>query len=328
MDAASARRLQFYRKLVSVAGKYGRGFIVGLLLASGTAAMAASPLIVVHPAPESPGDIRDRYYWQLLDQALRITEPDFGPYMLRQAKDPMKEPRILQEIMSGSGSINVVDHPAAPEWERRLLPIRFPLDKGLLGYRVFLIRKEMQPQLSRVRNLQDLRRYRIGQGQGWVDVTILRHAGFTVIEGADYEGLFDMLASNRFDLFSRGLTEVAAELAMHKAKYPDLVIDEHLLLYYPLTSYFYVGRSPSGRALAHRISVGLERMRRNGTFERMFESFKKPLDKAVGFQGRILIRIDNPLLTPQTPLGRHDLWYNPYEKARNITRHKAARMRP
>ena len=276
----------------------------------GTAAFAGG-IEVIRTAPESPGDTRYDHYWQLLAQALTITEPDFGPYVLRQAVLPMSERRSLQELESNSGSITVLVHGNVADYEQRLLPIRFPLDKGLLGYRVFLIRPEMQSRLNNINGLDELRPYRIGQGQEWGDVTILRNAGLTVVEGTSYEGLFGMLAAGRFELFSRGVVEVGEELAREKPRYPELVIERHLLLYYPLTRYFYVSRSRDGEELARRITSGLERMLGIGAFDRMFQNFKRPFEQQVGLRNRLLIRMDNPLQTPDTPLDRRELWYDP-----------------
>jgi hypothetical protein len=274
-------------------------------------ALLAATLDVVRPAPESPGDTRYDYYWELLAQSLKITEPDFGPYTLRQAAQPMSERRGLEELKSGSGSITVLVHGNVADYEQELLPIRFPLDKGLLGYRVFLIRAEAQPQLDHVKGLDELRGHTIGQGQGWGDVTILKQAGLTVVEGGAYEGLFGMLAAGRFELFSRGVVEVGEELARQKSEHPEIALEKRLLLHYPLARYFYVTRSPSGEALARRITEGLERMLRDGSFERMFQSFKAPFEQQVGLRSRLLIEIDNPLETPETPLSRIELWYDP-----------------
>jgi hypothetical protein len=52
-------------------------------------------------------------------------------------------------------------------------------------------------------------------------------------------------------------------------------------------------------------------MLRNGSFERMFQAFKAPFEQEVGLRKRLLIRIDNPLQTPETPLDRIELWYDP-----------------
>jgi hypothetical protein len=284
--------------------------IAFLMLLPWTAAFAAT-LDVVRPAPESPGDTRYDYYWELLAQALKTTEPDFGPYALRQAAQPMSERRAVEELKSGSGSLTVLVHGNVADYEQELLPIRFPLDKGLLGYRVFLIRADTQPQLDHVDSLDELRRHSIGQGQGWGDVSILKHAGLTVVEGGTYEGLFDMLAAGRFELFSRGVVEVGEELERQKSEHPEIALERHLLLHYPLARYFYVTRSPGGEALARRISEGLERMLRDGSFERMFQAFKAPFEQQVGLRNRLLIEIDNPLETPETPLSRLELWYDP-----------------
>ena len=281
-----------------------------LQIVLGTAAFAGT-LEVVRERPEAAGDTRYDHYWQLLALALAITQPDFGPFTLRQSTRPMTERRALEELETGSDNITVLVHGNVADYEQRLLPIRFPLDKGLLGYRVFLIRGDMQSRLDLVGGLDDLRHYSIGQGREWGDVTILRQAGFNVVEGTSYEGLFDMLAAGRFELFSRSVVEVGEELAREKPAHPALALEQHLLLFYPLTRYFYVARSPAGEALARRISEGLERMLKDGSFDRMFQTFKSQFEQQIGFRDRILIRLANPLQTPETPLNRSELWYDP-----------------
>jgi len=205
----------------------------------------------------------------------------------------------------------VLVHGNVADYEKQLLPVYFPLDKGLLGYRVFLIRSETQARLESVKGLGDLRQHSIGQGLNWGDVTILRKAGLTVVEGTSYEGLFAMLAAGRFELFSRGAVEIGEELARQKSNHPELMIERNLLLYYPLTRYFYVRRSPEGEALARRISTGLERMLSDGSFDKMFQTFKAPFEGEIGFRNRLLIEIDNPLQTPETPRNRPELWFDP-----------------
>src|SRR5215467_7540947 len=130
----------------------------------GTAAFAGA-LEVVRERPEAAGDTRYDHYWQLLAQALAITQPDFGPFTLRESIRPMTERRALEELETGSDNLTVLVHGNVADYEKRLLPIRFPLDKGLLGYRVFLIRGDLQSRLDLVGSLDDLQRYSIGQGR-------------------------------------------------------------------------------------------------------------------------------------------------------------------
>ena len=305
---AMIRRFSQAWTTVAVRRHMGRALVLLVLNLSATFAVA---LEVVHPAPESAGDIRFEYYWRLLAHALTLTEPDFGPYVLRSATSAMTERRALEELMTDSGKISVLVHGNVADYEKQLLPVYFPLDKGLLGYRVFLIRSETQARLESVKGLGDLRQHSIGQGLNWGDVTILRNAGLTVVEGTSYEGLFPMLAAGRFELFSRGVVEIGEELAREQSNHPELMIEHNLLLYYPLTRYFYVRRSPEGEALARRISTGLERMLSDSSFDEMFQTFKAPFENEIGFHNRLLIEIDNPLQTPETPRNRPELWFDP-----------------
>jgi hypothetical protein len=63
--------------------------------------------------------------------------------------------------------------------------------------------------------------------------------------------------------------------------------------------------------LARRISVGLKRMLKDGSFEHGFQTFKSKFEAEIGFRDRLLIRVENPLQTPETPLDRPELWYDP-----------------
>lgn len=273
---------------------------------------AAQALEVIYPAPESPSDHRYDYFWQVLRQALTTTESDFGPFKLHPTAIPMSDALSISALAGRTGTVNVLVRGSVRDFEKRLRPIRFPLDKGLLGYRVFLIKKQLQPKLDQVRSLNDLTHFSIGQGAKWGDIPILTHAGFTVKEGSDYDALFRMLDGGRFDLFSRGVQEIGAELAKFQPHYPDLAIEQKLLLYYPMARYFYVERSKEGEALAARLSEGLERMLKDGSFDRLFREYVAPVEQQHHLKERVVYRISNPELTTETALlSRRALWYDP-----------------
>jgi hypothetical protein len=229
---------------------------------------ANAPLEVIRQGPESPGDKRDDYYWQLLDIALKRTIPRWGDYRIVGAP-MMNGLRAVEQLEFNK--LNIIARTTAQQLEVSLRPIRIPLDKGLLGYRVFLIRREMQRRLDRVRTLEDLKQFSIGQTDDyWTDVAILRNSGFKVVAGDRYEGLFSMLSAGRFDLFSRSVAEVADELQTRQQQFPDLVIEQGLLLYYPMPRYFFVRRDAAGEQLALRIEDGFNMMIKDGSFDRMF----------------------------------------------------------
>ena len=59
-------------------------------------------------------------------------------------------------------------------------------------------------RFAAVKTVEDLKKFKIGVGQGWLDVEILRADGFTVVTGSNYEGLFEMLANGRSDALVAG----------------------------------------------------------------------------------------------------------------------------
>jgi hypothetical protein len=78
------------------------------------------------------------------------------------------------------------------------------VDRGLLGYRLLLIRADDQARFAKVRTLDDLRHLRAGLGKGWADVNIFEASGVEVVEGSNYEGLFGMLKPSASISFALG----------------------------------------------------------------------------------------------------------------------------
>lgn len=282
-----------------------RGSLLLLVLC---AAAGAAPMRFVYPPPEAPGDERHLYYWRLLDAALASNKDRYGDYTLSPFALPMTFQRSATEVEAGGARVNVVSRATNLDLEKRLLPVRIPLDKGLLGVRLFLIMPETQARLDRVRTLSDLRQFSIGQGSNWADVRILESAGFRLVLADAYTPLFAMLAARRFDLFSRGAIEIEAELASQRKTFPEMAIDKRLMLYYPMPRYFFVPRTSEGRRMAERIEDGLHRLRRSGEFERRYQSWKKLVLKDLELSGRTVFRLTNPELSPETPLADAYWW--------------------
>jgi protein-disulfide isomerase len=62
--------------------------------------------------------------------------------------------------------------------------------------------------------------------------------------------------------------EIFAERSELAAQYPNLVIDQHLLIRYPFAEFFFV--SPESPKLAKAIQTGLERAYADGSFMAFF----------------------------------------------------------
>ncbi len=264
----------------------------------------------IHNAPESPGDTRYDYEWKVLETALEKTRHEYGAYELSAAPS-MTEPRQRFELANATGALTVMYLGTTPEMESTLVPIRIPVDRNLGGYCVFLIHASRQAEFDRVRTLDDLRRFSFGLGLGWIDVDILRASRLKVVTGSSYEGLFAMLDNDRFDAFVRGAVEVNDEYTPHHAQMPDLAIEHHLVLYYPMPMYFWFSATAEGRRLAARAELGMRRMLADGAYQHLFAAFQDRKIRALDLTHRLTIRIPNPLLGPDTPFADKRLWFDP-----------------
>lgn len=210
----------------------------------------------------------------------------------------MNEVRSLAELKRNDNSVTVVWSPTSEELEQQFIPIRIPLRKGLLGLRIALIDANNQSKLDQVNSLADLKKFNLGMGIGWVDLSVLKANDLNVIT-ANYDALFAMTAHDRFDLFPRGINEVFNEYDQRRAIYPNLAIEKNLLIYYPWPYYFFVNKN--NQQLAERIRVGLERMIADGTFHRIFMKYNGEAIKRANLSQRRIIQLKNPFLPKQTP---------------------------
>jgi hypothetical protein len=267
-----------------------------LLVAQGAAAE-----VVRFPRPEFEGDQRSDYALQLLKLALSKVGPD---YRIEFADLPMNQDRAVVELEAGR-LIDVAPLPSSAEREARLLAVRIPINRGVLGLRLGLVRKGDAALLAGVKTLDDLKHVRMAQGQGWPDVEILRANGLPVITAASYEGLFKMLVGERFDYFPRSALEIWDEQASNA---DTLEIEPHIALHYYYDAYYMLNRDNT--RLAEIIRQGLEKAIADGSADRLFEQHYGERMREAQLDKRVIIELENPLLTPGTPLDRPELWYD------------------
>jgi ABC-type amino acid transport substrate-binding protein len=261
---------------------------------------------VIYPADEDENDPRFVDIKEILRTALEKTVSEFGPFELRASRQQMNGPRLRQTL--ANGELSIIWTSTTIEKEKLFLPIRIPLRKGLLGYRVALITKDKQARIDQVKTLEDLRKLSVGQGVGWDDSTLFKENGIPVVE-AKYSSLFRMLGYQRFDLFPRGIGEVFLEFQKHKQEVPGLAIEKNLMIYYPWPYYFFVARN--NPELQRRIEMGLRKMLKDGSFDAIFWKYNAKAIEQADFKHRRIIRIKNNLLPKETPLEDASLWFVP-----------------
>ena len=272
-------------------------------LAAQTLRPVRLPRHVSMPDPQLP------YLRRLLELALNR---DGGRVDIRLTDLEMTQGRTLVELASGQAPVDVMWTMTDRQREASgLLPVRIPIDRGLLGWRLLLVRRSELTQWRRVRGLADLRERLAGQGHDWPDTTILRANGLQVGTSSVYEALFRMLAAGRVDYFPRSILEIDAELA--DGRHPQLAIAPELMLHYPAAAYLFV--SPSRPELAARLKAGLEAAVADGSFQRLHREQYGAVLKAHPVVPERVLRLNNPLLPAETPLQRRELWLQPGEPA-------------
>ena len=239
-------------------------------------------------------DYLNNYYVSLLHLALQSTSTD---YVTNSVDIPMSHKRVLKSL--SDGEIDVMWTMTSINMENQALPIRIPLLKGLLGYRVFVIRKQSQSYFTANMALDNIKSLVAVQGKDWVDADILKMNGFNVENTSWMNTIYKTLNAGHFDYFPRSIIEANTEFKRYDTQ--DLTIEKNILLHYPTAVYFFVRKND--HQLAKTMEAGLRLAIENGQLDKLlFEhpDHKEALAKS-NIHKRSLYRIPNPLLPSQTP---------------------------
>lgn len=236
--------------------------------------------------------------------ALRVALRHMPGYSLEVSDRPITQTRAIEELENEL--MDVMWLATNLEVEEQLRPIRFPLLKGLLGHRVFIIHPASQASFSQVQTFSDIQQLKFGQGQGWPDVEILKSNGLKVITTSKYDNLFYMVEGGRFDGFPRGVLEPWAEIAAHPDL--DLVVENHIVFVYKLPFYIFVRKD--NISLANKIKESFDLALAAGEFDEYFYNSKLIKDALTRsrLSDRVAFPLNNPFLSPETPPENSGYW--------------------
>ena len=261
----------------------------------------AEPMRVAYPQPQIPVD--KGYFVKVLELAMAKSG---AAYALESWDLKLLKGRALYELEHGK-HLDVVWAMTNRERENALMPVRIPLDRGLSGWRLALIRKDDAARFKAVQTLDDLRQLNAGQGYDWADTPVLRANGLPVITGANADSLSLMLAARRFDYFPRSIRQIWEEAEQQRDN--GLVIETSLVLHYPGAVYFFVNKNNPG--LATLLETGLRRAMADGSFDRLFRDYNGDLLQRANLGKRRIFELSNPDLPAATPLRQKELWFDP-----------------
>lgn len=162
-------------------------------------------------------DPKADYVIAVIDLAIKHLDKKYR--IQRFDNEALSQIRVREEI--NAGNLDVTWTSSNSEIEQLMQPIRIPLFKGLIGYRILIIRQGDQYKFDNIKTLEDLKKVSLGQGTTWADTKILEANGLHVVKTVKYPNLFYMLDGGRFDAFPRGVSEPFEEIP----RYPTLKLD-------------------------------------------------------------------------------------------------------
>ncbi|WP_417816146.1 hypothetical protein [Thalassospira alkalitolerans] len=267
-------------------------------------AQPEQPLNVIYPlrveAEKGPHDF-------ILATLKLVLDKSEIPYKMRPTSIPMQQTRAMERLKDGK-DVTIYWAGTSPEFETEFLPIRIPIMRGLLGYRLMIIRKDRQKIFDTIMTLSQLAPLHAGQGLGWADIEILKNAGLSVT-AAPYEHVFKLINAGRLDYFPRGITEAFPEIREFGPENPDITVEENLVLVYPFAMFFFVNKD--NPELANAVTLGFQKAYEDGSFLALFA--RHPHIRAIIDQAhlsqRTRIDIANPFLTTATKEIPARYWY-------------------
>lgn len=257
--------------------------------------LLAQAQVLTIKVPSRPVNNLDlEYQLKLLELALTRSGQ---PFRIQLVDLDLNQFTLQQQLLKGQ-SINVFWMGTSSDLESSLLAVPIPLFRGLEGLRLSFIHADAQDKFNNINSLADIKQMKAVQGVGWADNKILANAGIPIYAGR-YSNLFRIINDgDKFDFFPRSLVDIFAERSELVAKYPNLAIEQHLLIRYPFAQFFFV--SPEYPELARAIQTGLERAYADGSFMTFFNENPKVREALASahIEQRVTISLPNPDMTP------------------------------
>jgi ABC-type amino acid transport substrate-binding protein len=240
-------------------------------------------------------NIYHNYFREVLQLSLEKTRDTYGSYKIIAAPADLTPKRLIAAAEQNLYPNLVFEMAYSGEFETtsKIDYVLFPVDFGVMGYRICFVNPAIKETIKQAKTLGDLSEYTVGQGLNWVDSTILRHNGFTVNEFDNLEHIFKMLTAGRVDLFCHGSNQIFDDYNKFKNEI-DLFYDKKFVLKYPLPRFFYL--NSKNQQLKKRIEDGLKFSYSDGSLKKLWEKhFEKNMEFANLSQRKVFI-LENPLI--------------------------------
>lgn len=241
--------------------------------------------------------VRQQYEFEILIAALQATESATNSKP-RIIVDTTDYPSAEDEGNVFSNGIDILVTVAGnlKFSNKTYIPINQPITKGLLGYRILITRKNFGSIISHTleSTKQTISTLKAGIPATWADADLFRHNRFQVFEKGSFDEIFHYLSNGECDYVSLGANEVQTVFESITHKFPNLIIEPDLVLYYPFPLVFYV--HPERPELATQIELGLTHLINNGGLDEIFDRYFGECLGKLNLTNRNMVLLSNPIL--------------------------------
>lgn len=237
---------------------------------------------------------RQNYELALLDACLKVTHSEYQASSIQVDNTDYPLAEDERHIFDTGADVLVTVAGNIKFEGIDKLVINQPLTKGLLGFRLLIVRDSSLAYFADLTDPAQLQQMKIGIPNTWADAELFRHNHYQVTERGTLDDLFIRLKEGEFDYVALGVNEIEEIFNNLAAPLGGLSIEPSLMLYYPFPLVFYVNVSKP--ELAERLQKGLQILIDTNEFEVIFKQFHDDLIPNFKLANRTVFTLQNPQL--------------------------------
>lgn len=246
--------------------------------------------------------VRELYLWsdnlefevyrEQISNALLKAESRFGKIKLIPANAKSYK-RAFERLQNDEAGFDAMISASNLAREEGLIPLYFPLERGLLGVRLCLINEAAQTAYSLVNKNTDFKHLslKIVTDANWPDSEILQSNNIPIVELNSHTERLEYTRQNQNVCYSRSIFEIQSELA----KANDLLIEADIVLVYPQADILYFRKNAA--PLVEAVRFGLEQAYADGSFQEIYNKYFSKLIADNQLYERKILFLHSPLLS-------------------------------
>lgn len=234
------------------------------------------------------------YETALLQACVNQTNEEYGSMSVRVDNTDYASANDEANIFNLQADILVTVAGNVKFEDKQKLVIPQPLTKGLLGFRLLLVRNESLATFSQIKTANQLQALSIGIPETWADADLYRRNRYKVTEQGKLNDLFLLLKEGFFDYVALGANEIEEIFTHRAAPIGGISIEPSLMFYYAFPLVFYI--HPNKPDLAQRIAKGLNQIIANGQFDMLFMHYHGDVVQRLNLANRQMFTLTNPRL--------------------------------